>query len=100
MKIHDIVELLKVNKTLAIITPNHIESKLLFDRFRYSGIKLKVIDQNTIEIDKSRLIFITPYTSPLPVATHYVIEFPESIPEYVIQNLPPADITITSKEIL
>lgn len=101
MKILDILELSRSNKTLAIITPNHIESKLLFDRFLLSKIEgLRIINSNTLVINDSRLVFVTPDSAHFIKATHYIVEFSDSIPDDTFFRLPPSDLTFVPFEIL
>lgn len=88
MKILDILALSRHNKILAILTPNRIEAKLLFDRFLCSKIDgLRIIDSNTLALNDSRLIFITPDNAHTVKATHYVVEFFDLIPEHTLSNI-------------
>lgn len=88
MNILDIIDLSRCNKILAILTPNYIEAKLLFDRFLLSKIDgLSILNSNTLSINGSRLIFITPDTAQNINATHYVVEFYDSIPERILFDI-------------
>lgn len=101
MKILDILELSRHNKILAILAPNSIEAKLLFDRFLCSKIEgLRIINANTLEINDSRLIFVTPDSAHKVKATHFVVEFSDSIPDDTFLRLPPSDLTFAPCEIL
>jgi hydroxymethylpyrimidine/phosphomethylpyrimidine kinase len=102
MKIHNIVELLKTNKLLAILTPNKIEAKLLYDRFRFSNLEnIKIIDNCTLEINNSKLMFITPDKVSSTNASYFIIEFPDSIPFYIFNRFPAfAEISLVNVEIL
>ena len=101
MKLIDILNLLECNKTIVILTPNKIEAKLLYDRFRLNTfVDVTAIDKNTLNVRGHTLMIITPDIQQHASCSsgtlescndscpsHILIEFPESIPKYILNRL-------------
>jgi len=101
MKINDIINLLAQNKSVAILTPDDKELKLLRDRIILNSSNVKVIDDHLLEINGSKLLLITPGT--VYLSKYYdriLVEFPDSIPSFVFSRLPAMDILMVHSEIV
>lgn len=105
MYIADIINLLKTNKLITILTPNFIESKLLYDRLRLSSNDVKIINAEMLEINNATIYFATPHTvypsnKYCSNSSHVIVEFPNSIPESVFSKLPFSNLSFVNSEIV
>jgi len=88
MKIIDVLKLLESNKVIVILTPNFIEQKLLYDRFRLNQfVSVKSIDKNTLDVKGHSLRIVTPDIIHDGVPSHVLVEFPESIPRRILNKI-------------
>ena len=97
MKIIDILDLLAFEKSITILTPNYIESKLLRDRIKLHATNFQLIDNNTLKINDSKIILVTPETFCLDPASKLIVEFPNSLPYSVLNKLWVSDIIYCSE---
>lgn len=104
MQIMDILELLKTNKSIVILTPNKGECKLVKDRLMYfitdKNYTVDVIDSTTIKFNGSQIKFVTPETIyKYTYATTIIVVFPITIPEYVLKSLHPINLIYSYSEV-
>jgi hydroxymethylpyrimidine/phosphomethylpyrimidine kinase len=90
MRIIDVLNLMKLNKIIVVITPNVHEAKLLYDRFKLNEfIKLNSIDKNSFTYEDSKLIITHPRREcPLSKASQIIVEFPDACPKSLFKRLP------------
>ena len=102
MKIIDVLKLLESNKIIVILAPNKIEAKLVYDRFKLNEfVDTKIVDKNTLDVNGSRLIVTDPIDIKHTVCpSHVIVEFPQSIPNYVLNKIHAADVTFCSEELV
>ena len=97
MKIIDILNLLNTEKSITILTPNYIECKLVYDRIKLHATNIQLIDNNTLKIDDSKIIIVTPETFCLDPTSKLIVEFPNSFPYSVLNKLWVSDIIYCSE---
>ena len=114
MKIIDVLKLLESNKIIVILTPNKIEAKLVYDRFKLNEfVDTKIVDKNTLDVNGSKLIVTDPIDIKHTVCLshsmtrmfqgdmpHVIVEFPQCIPNYVLNKIHAADVTFCSEELV
>jgi 2-C-methyl-D-erythritol 4-phosphate cytidylyltransferase len=101
MKITDILNLLTNTKSIVIVTPSLYENKLLYDRIKLQVKEnIQLIDNNTIQINDSIIKLVTQdNVYPYNRCNTIIVEFPQSIPRRILNDLHAINLIFSNVEI-
>ena len=99
MKISEIINLLNKHKHVIILTPNYLEQKLLYDKFKLYIKDATIIDINTIKINNSYITFIIPdnFNSITYSTSFFIIEFPNQISCHLLNKIMYDDVMLVQE---